>query len=642
MAKGGKEQDMTPAHSASTLLAESRRSGDPFKHVQVNEIMQKCWNIKPREELDSIGEVDITIPEAHLELLASHKRNFLQQLAAEYEAKIDLSKSEHIIRLTANQATCTSSVKLLLMVLNEIVCHEMDLKEDGSQGSTAKDYQFSPSDDALREIERLSSTVIRRPKHNHASFPEPHKGMQQLIQSKLLVYSMKNDEESLDDAQRYVRQLCRPSRSSAMGAFYGGRPVASKKPNLVPVVRTVGLPMTERGTGWTRISMAGGKQRVRAGADCYVSEALNGIRQHLESPNAISKANKHRPSHPHWHTSQSKESSVVLGRVLYPAKTMTSFKRERYFLDALEKRHVFDTDVPSLRKALDLRSARTYRVEELRVQLKATGTEMEGTHSSELPDLEIRFSIDDRSHNVVPQSVHLILVDRQADLLLPHEPTDLRFATQICSKATSNLDPHILDFIKRSNLCVYGAQKHEVPNRMTVQIPERLLPGAIVPEEAKDGEKSKDAEKFKDAEESKNAEVLVNYSLAAIENHFILRSSPGQSHHLRGLNFSFSIIDAGPIGGQRQEVRFFDEREVESAPDLLPLEKVDDQESEKPTFNRLYDCAHDLIQNLDGPDHNPSKVRSSPKLRLRAKDSNELRFQREVVRRTMSDVPMGT
>lgn len=61
------------------------------------------------------------------------------------------------------------------MVLNEIVCHEMDLKEDGSLGSAAKDYQFLPNDDALREIERLSSTVIRRPKHKHASFPEPHK-----------------------------------------------------------------------------------------------------------------------------------------------------------------------------------------------------------------------------------------------------------------------------------------------------------------------------------------------------------------------------------------------------------------------------------------------------------------------------------
>ena len=74
MAKDGREQDVTPAHSATTLLAESRRSGDPFKHVQVNEVIQKCWNIKPREALYSTGEVDITIPEAHLELLASHSR----------------------------------------------------------------------------------------------------------------------------------------------------------------------------------------------------------------------------------------------------------------------------------------------------------------------------------------------------------------------------------------------------------------------------------------------------------------------------------------------------------------------------------------------------------------------------------------
>ncbi|KAL8863567.1 MAG: hypothetical protein Q9178_000248 [Gyalolechia marmorata] len=603
MAKDGKEQNIAPAHSASTLLAESRRSGEPFKHVQVNEIMQKCWNIKPREELNSPGEVDIVIPETHLELLASHKRNILQQLAAEYEAKIDFSKVESVIRLTANQATCTASLKLLLMVLEEITCYKMDLNEGGGPHKEAKDYQSVLNDDTLREIERLSSTVIRRSMRKHAAFPEPHK---------LLIYSMKSDKDSLDDAQRFLRQLCKPSRRSVTATFYGGRPVKSTKPNLVPIVGTVGLPVTERGTEWNRISTTSDEKETRARAQYYPSEALNGIWKHLANTNGELKVNKHYVSHPHWHTSPYQESSVVVGRVLYPAETMTSIKRERYFLDTLNKRHVFDTDVPSLTRALEAHSARTVLTEEFRVRLTATNTtDVQGNQDADLPDLEIRFSIHSKGRDVVPQSVRMILKDRQADLLSPHESTDLRFATQMYLEATSNLDHGILDFIEKCEFDVYRvASMLETPARLTIGIPQRLLPSNTNPEGSED------------------AEVLTDYTLAGVERHHILRSCPDQRHQSEAINFSFSIVDAGPIGGRRQEVRFFDNRDVDLNPDLLPP-KDDDQESKKQIVHRLYDCAHNLIQTVYVQNQQLGS-RSAPRLR------------REPVRRTMSDVPMGS
>ncbi|KAL8843969.1 MAG: hypothetical protein Q9176_001664 [Flavoplaca citrina] len=646
IANDGKEQDMTPAHSASTLLAESRRSGDPFKHVQVNEIMQICWHIRPREELDSVGEVDIAIPEAHLELLVSHstERNILQQLAAEYEVKIDFSKSEHIIRLTANQAICSSSLKLLLMVLDDIVCNTMDLREDGSLESEAGNYLSLPNDDALREIERLSSTVIRRSKNKHAAYPEPHKvdhflGSRYVAanQSKLLVYSMKNDEDSLDDAQRLVRQLCRPSRSGVTSAFYGGCPVTSNKPNLVPVVRTVGLPMTDQETEWNRISTGSGKQQTQGRVAIYALEAMNGIREHLENSAAVS-SDRHRASNSHWHPSLSRESSVMLGRILYPAKTMNSIKRERYFLDALQKRHIFDTDVPRLRKAVAVHPTRIHMVQELRVRLKATNTnDAERTNSPELPDLEIRFSVDEGSRRVDPQSVRLIQKDRLADLLLPHEATDMRFGAQIYAKATSDLDPSVLDFIERSNLCVYGAKKPETPSRMTVKIPLRYLPRAVDADDFKYAEMSEGLGDSKNMEDFN--EVPVDYHLAGIEHHHILVSRADQSHHSGAPHFSFSIIDAGPIGGQRQEVRFNDERDIEFAPNSS--EKDGHQELEKPIFNRLYESAYELIKNLDGPKFNISKTQRTPSLRFRDADRNEIRFQRNVVSRKMSDGPMS-
>ena len=51
----------------------------------------------------------------------------------------------------------------------------MDLNEGGGPHKEAKDFQSVLNDDTLREIERLSSTVIRRSMRKHAAFPEPHK-----------------------------------------------------------------------------------------------------------------------------------------------------------------------------------------------------------------------------------------------------------------------------------------------------------------------------------------------------------------------------------------------------------------------------------------------------------------------------------
>ncbi|KAL8996602.1 MAG: hypothetical protein Q9169_003941 [Polycauliona sp. 2 TL-2023] len=643
MVKDGKEQYIAPVSSASTLRAESKRSGDPFKHVQVNTIMQQCWNIRPREELDSIGEVDIIIPEAHLELLSSHKRNILQQLAAEYEAKIDFSKPERTIRLTANQAICTSSLKLLLMVLDDIVCHKMDVKEDDNPGSGAAGSQSLPDDDALQELERLSCTVIRRPKHKHAAFPEPHKVGQCLREvyaaakaSKLLIYSMRTDEDSLDYALKLIHQSRRPNRSGATTAVYGGRPLTCGKPSLVPVVRTAGLSMTEQGTDWNRVTTTTGKQKTRARAAFHASEGLKRIREQLESSFAAPKVKENKPSHPHWHMDLSQESSVLLGRILYPAKTMSSIKRERYFLEALDKRHAFDTDIPSLRKALDLHVAEASSLQELRVRLNATSNHnMEQLLNHELPDLEIRFSIVEASCKVYPRSVRLILKNRQADLLLPHETTDMRFTRQMYAEATSNIDPDILNFIEKSNLCDYAAQKYETPDRITIKLPNLHLSRMMNSDVFIKAEKSNNGEESQETEEpsvvgDSGGDIPVNYSLAEIEHHHILRSRPYWNRHHRTLNFSLSIIDAGPIGGRRQEVRFFDERDFESTPALLPR-KDENQEVEEPIVHSLYDSAHKLIRNLDGPDFDRSQSVSSTK-----------KSRRPVVRQILSDVPMGT
>ncbi|KAL8683112.1 MAG: hypothetical protein Q9186_000926 [Xanthomendoza sp. 1 TL-2023] len=612
-----KSQDAVPVFGEYALFAESKRSGDPVKQLLVDKILRLCWKIKPREELDSIGEVDIMIPETHLELLASHRRNILQQLAVEYDAKVDFSKAENTARLTANQATCTSSLKLLLMVLEEVTCHEVILNEVGGTRSKVADHQALFNGPLLREIERLSSTVIRWSKGGNATSPNP---------KKVKVYLTFG-----------------PSLGRATAAFYGGMSNASAKLSPIPVAGTNSIPLTDRGTEWARMSLVNHKQRTRKSAKFSPSKALKAVEGHTQAPRTLMKIDNRISTHPHWGTTLFQKSSVVLGQVLYPTQIFNSIDPSDSLLDALNSRRVFDTNVPGVTKTLELQSFKTHVMEELRVHLKATTiSKTEGNHNVEPPDLELCFAIHPfnvkpEKREVVSQSIHLILKNKQADLLLPHEPLDLRLATKVYVKATSDLDPRIADFINQSTFDIWGEggtdRKFETPKRLTIGIPQPLL--------SRGNKVSK--------KEMHDGEVPVEYSFAGIEHHHIVRGRPAQSPHQRMFDLSFSIIDAGPIGGRRQEVRFFDDRALEfvagNGKTAEEGEVSQQSKTKSSTVQGLYDCAHDLIRKLEarnseiahgvGPRHSGSRM---------SNDVDEVgrATGRHLVRTLMSDVPMGS
>ena len=61
-------------YTKSTLAHESKHSKDPIKHTLVNKLIRQFWVVKPREELQAIGELDIQLPKAYQELITSHGR----------------------------------------------------------------------------------------------------------------------------------------------------------------------------------------------------------------------------------------------------------------------------------------------------------------------------------------------------------------------------------------------------------------------------------------------------------------------------------------------------------------------------------------------------------------------------------------
>ncbi|KAL9596621.1 MAG: hypothetical protein Q9179_004560 [Wetmoreana sp. 5 TL-2023] len=600
------------SHSEYTLSQESRYSKVPVKYTVVNKIMRQCWHIKSREELQSVGEVDIQIPEANSELIASHKRGILRQLAVEYDAKVDFSKAESIIRITANQSTCAASLKMLTMVLDEIACYEMDLEVTDSAESTTAELHALLSDSLLREIERSSSTAIRwRQSGTRTTFSS----------RKILIYYLGNDPAALEETRRLLRQSLRPARAKKTGAFFGGTRGAIDSLTPAPVEAGSSLPLTDRGMEWYRMSSASnerlsyGQNTARPPTNYHPTKALNGIRRHTQASSAFASLDNDQRDNRFWHMSPFQESSAILGRLLYPAKTITP---KDAFLRKLTHHHVLATDVPGVRRNLEFCQTKLDSREELHVKFHAPNEiVLRDSTLRDLPDLELRLAVLYQEREVTLKSVRLILEDQRADLLLPHEQADLRFVTQTYINAKADSHPRILDFVKSSELDDASGDPLKTPRTLSVGIPRQLLAPSPPSEEPVD------------------SEILVDYSLASIESHSILHCRPVQPQGRRQFEFAFSTIDAGPFGGRRQEVRFFENRASKFVPELA-TEKDGKQQEKSSTVHALYTCMHGLVQDL----RQENRIRIGRGMKRLPPRMRPHRARKDVrlVRRRLSDV----
>ncbi|KAL8959923.1 MAG: hypothetical protein Q9193_003292 [Seirophora villosa] len=485
------------------LSYEGRHSKDSFKYILVNKILRQCWNIRSREELESLGEVNLWMAEAHFELVTTHAREVLRQIAEEYDAKIDFSKVEPLLRITATPTSCVSTLKLLSMMLGKIECLVMRLEKQDISKSRTKDYRTLLNDQLLREAERISGTVMRWPKRK--------------------VATKASGETVLKDLERHIQ----PSFSSAK----------------------IGTSQQSSGFWWT-------------------------------APN--------------------QELSAVIGRILYPTKSAPSEKSPESFLAEISSQRTLFTDLPSIRRTVENREFKMTINNELYIRLSAASEPTtEDSGSAILPDLELRFNtfLDESRgmHTVAFKGVRLILENKQADLLLPHEQADLRFEMQKYVTGKEEPDPRILEFVKSSNLVATAVDEIETPQVLTLSIPQGIL--------------------YPGQQQTNDAENSIDYSPTIIERRCTLQHRPGlQSRNLQA-DLSFSSVDAGLIGGRRQEIRYFDDRRMKNNPELVMKEA--EKQAKDSTVKALFRSAIGMIRSLgieSEGHHGPHSKRSSRRM----------------------------
>lgn len=406
------------------------------------------------------------------------------------------------------------------------------------------------------------------------------------------IYYLGPGDADLEDVRRLITQALQPAATKTTQAYWGG-PIAAQGVTPVPVEVGAGVPLIERSIPWSRWSSGTGRQYKlepdsTSVQDYYTQNlrAIYSLRKFLykaarvenvepfDTPEAL-------VSIQHWRNDIQHETSATLGRVVYPTippNTTTSSMEKTGNLpnrQALQKtintRHEFLTTIPGLRLFLqNLDSTNLIQREELCIKL--TPSENLGVQANlagRLPNLVIRVAINTDTKSTKISTVKLVTQETESDLLLSNEALDVRYTRKSYISAGERIDQRIHDFIEASNLDIWAKDRLKTPASLKISIPKH----AIRPKAGASEHSS-----------SSGGNDAVNYTFASL-----IHRSYIQDEYL-GLGFEYAIIEAGRIGGRRDQLR-------------LTLSKPTRDHNAKTSpnsFGSLFKAAHSLVKDL-GP-----------------------------------------
>ncbi|MCJ1248586.1 hypothetical protein MMC30_005804 [Trapelia coarctata] len=547
------------------------------KQVLIERILRQAWKVRCKEEKAMEGELDIRLQTEHLKLLLNHKTNMFTRLAEQYEAKIDISQSRHIVRLTGDYATCSDLSKLIYYMIERVQSAELELptslqvpeQDEEQDSSRVKNwykeknplrYKDSPiaiartilNDRAyIKHIEKITNTLIETVDSTRGNYV-----------SKLRVYYFGPETTDFEDVQRLVFQLLQPDTVDKT-QIQCDPPVKLMIPIHTPIEVGSAVPWTERGIQWIR--WRDGELAESLGGEKSISNRRRSFLTTYDpvSSRGVAKAtgrflSEGRPRYAnvsvrqrqpiYWQINQEHKVSAVLGQIIYPAlqpraetkliqartyaRGSQHVKLEKAFLKTIDSRRIMTTILPEVLPSLeDFPFSGEDVRHELRVRLRPSLVQ-DGPDMSlkSLPEIDLRIGLGKRDEPVQIRSVQLVRDKCESDLLLPQEVADIRFCGYTVSEPTVEIDPKITRFVEESNFNVWGEERLQTPSKLSLRIPKWAIQ--------------------QDAAEDLTRTIGVEYAYDSMEYRSYM------SLMYRGVRLYYTTIEAGKAGGRRTELRF--------------------------------------------------------------------------------------
>ena len=412
----------------------------------------------------------------------------------------------------------------------------------------------------------------------------------------MTIYFLGPSKDDFHDAKRLLLQSLRsPSSNEAIAVFGASQNHAGIAP--VPIEIGNGLPFLHRTREWSRWSKIikrnqdndAVKSEPQATTEMAQMDDKSVLKSAVRRIEKLHRLSTHLPAEspplvppsPHWEAILRQSNSVTIGRVIYPTdviqqvhkKIITRWKKgkdisPRMWQDLLGPHEFlmssnglllsFDDKISQMREFLLIKLSPKRKGKHVPVAPSTNDCDLSKT-PKQAPDLEIYLDIDQDRQYVAPKEMRAIFSTKKTDLLLPKESNDFRFVSNQYVISSPELDPNLSAFIQASNLNLWGSERLKTPPSLVLDVP---------------GFNSREQGRIEDL-------GPIEYVFTALEHRTQLSAVRD------GFQYEYTMIEAGRIGGQREEFRIEAQNRSEAT-------------SEKPptTFRDLFSNATRWVSNI--------------------------------------------
>ncbi|KAI9796958.1 MAG: hypothetical protein M1833_005904 [Piccolia ochrophora] len=489
----------SPFTGEDTVSVESRLYGGlTRKEAVIWRVIRGCWKLQVKEEVESIGELELTVEPLQLTVLLNGSRNVLKDLAERRNAKLDVSRSRNVIRVTANRSIASYVAEDIQGLLASIQCTKLDMRP--LQELAGGEETLKP--EVLSSISDISGSVSELSEENEVS-----------------IYHLGENSTAGHDATRILMSLY-PLDVNTFSTFIHNDQHATGESVLVPVGQREELGWKSRHKEWARLQRAihavGKDVEQPQGADTpeapqrshaeVASHDFLTQLPNLESPEDTQRGGVIGPDQvdsalgriytstgptghdalslkqstssldgrvARWKESTDVDTDALIGQLLYetPRQTTISPANVNDLFNVPSNERVFASTAPNLLSTLStLDHIPHAKTEHLYIHLQPSPWASPSTAA--LPHLELVVAVDHTSSTPRLVKASAIISRRLATIALPSLPADVQLESRLSLKLRNPRSASALtDFLARSHLDVHGQQRLQTPAALTLDIP---------------------------------------------------------------------------------------------------------------------------------------------------------------------------
>ncbi|KAM3073003.1 hypothetical protein ACMFMG_008722 [Clarireedia jacksonii] len=533
---------LTPSFTAKQLLALN--------------IIRQCWEVGVAEIEEGIGQAEVQLNPADLELLI--KQGFLESISANYLfselEKIEVFRKREVVRITSNREKAALIVLEIEDALRHITRILVPLRPIFPRSKDKGLEKRHSSELILRTIGQLTDTEIEKISSNN----EPTANRDSLR----IEYEINPENEHGSFTKQEVlrglpwhQRMQRWYRWTVPIAKEAANNQTSEEPKQVS--RVTGKTQNEAprtsSDDSSPQSKISAQYRTLFGDPDDIPDVVSGSGQ--RSPTSkTDDAETSWDTEVAWSHANSIETSAVAGRVLHCFPTDNIFvPRELSSISKPEVLHTFSSDISTLFRALrdaPLLTPRPFETLVMRFKpnpwAEQTGGGRIGSEALAMfPLIEMRFSINHKYRHAQLRDVKAIKSSDTSDLMLPQSTFDLRFQHRVAShmipiygpRGSRVFSPSIESFVAKCNLDLDSDRPLETPASIKIPMADHICsPGArsLVDTQGQ----------FKD-----HKQFPVDYLFAGLEYRNTM------VFDFDGWETTYTTIEGGKAGGSGSELR---------------------------------------------------------------------------------------